>query len=883
MARIQYRPSTRSRGFKPEQLSTAGIDRMREDSNRIIQNMENRRQAEKQQRDEQLKALQSDAAYTEKIETENYKIELGNLQREADARLRAGQIAERQAEIDAEATNSMISSFANLSATVAKTARERTAQMIKDQTAIGLNADAQNISAEDFENYVRGSHALLSGAIQYDTEVTINGVLNNENLDDTYKGYVANHGFKGYAAKANDNKVAVQIYNIALEKRLADNETVYTAANGKQFTGSEANGDRYFQAELQRLTRKDVSSYMGFTDPLYLSEAIKQIEESDKARQDQAGKESIKRSKEVIRQQAFDIASLGTVNALTAAFVRIQRSEGFAAAHDWYQKNVIANPNIPSDAAGAIVLTKSNKEYRLEFAKSRWTPGMKERQDAELKIIDLDKKYKTAELAERIEANGDLLDQEFDDDAHGTFAYLSKFAADNEIPLPAIVNQKYKAALAENKEENRATLMTLFNEGKLDQEFINSLADTQLIKTANELLNRQQINKFGEGYPALLDGYKDKSQKLTEFGNQVPGATSRDAERMEIIMRNWAKKDLEFTKNADATEQNLVTLLKDAHLGQHPDVNPFSYTVVDGVRQFKALEQQAKTALQDSSFIAKKAKGRTLGELLSIPNLLFQDNEAKDVVSRSQSGLPFTYPRGVRQVHSMYSQQGVDIPISSIFNEAIIASNKVTGKNIPLLDPENNRVAMYDGLSPALRKLFDSGIENGVSQQVTRSLHAQTGAPLPVRGADPLQPLQTFKSQVSSVTFDTGQPGIDVFFEDKNFPAVLPGVVKDIGYQVNNDGSGYGNYLVIESTDPETGKPVDVLYSHLPVKPSQSIGQNIGLGEIIGKQGGTGSVQSADGTIASIDFLAPAQRGSNSMAPYENYDSLRKRIARQFQ
>ena len=55
------------------------------------------------------------------------------------------------------------------------------------------------------------------------------------------------------------------------------------------------------------------------------------------------------------------------------------------------------------------------------------------------------------------------------------------------------------------------------------------------------------------------------------------------------------------------------------------------------------------------------------------------------------------------------------------------------------------------------------------------------------------------------------------------------------------------------------------------------------LGEIIGKQGGTGSVQSYDGTIASIDFLAPAAPGSGSMTPYRNYDSLRRNIASQFQ
>ena len=148
---------------------------------------------------------------------------------------------------------------------------------------------------------------------------------------------------------------------------------------------------------------------------------------------------------------------------------------------------------------------------------------------------------------------------------------------------------------------------------------------------------------------------------------------------------------------------------------------------------------------------------------------------------------------------------------------------------------------------------------------------------------NPGEPLSTFKSQVSSVTFEnaSGQPGLDVFFEDKKFPAVLSGTVKDIRSQYNADGSGYGNFVVVESVDPETGKKVDVLYSHLATKSPLKVGQQIQAGELVGTQGGTGSVRSADGTIASIDFLAPAPQGSSSMVPYSNYDSLRRRIAAQ--
>ena len=143
-------------------------------------------------------------------------------------------------------------------------------------------------------------------------------------------------------------------------------------------------------------------------------------------------------------------------------------------------------------------------------------------------------------------------------------------------------------------------------------------------------------------------------------------------------------------------------------------------------------------------------------------------------------------------------------------------------------------------------------------------------------------PLKSFAPQVSSIMMerDDGQPGMDIFFEDKQFPAVLPGVVKESGYQGNQD-AGYGNYIVVESIDPTTGEKVDVLYAHLAEPSGLLEGSQVQPGMIIGTQGGTGSVRSDDGTIASIDFLAPAPKGSKSMTPYSNFRQLRQSIASQ--
>ena len=132
-------------------------------------------------------------------------------------------------------------------------------------------------------------------------------------------------------------------------------------------------------------------------------------------------------------------------------------------------------------------------------------------------------------------------------------------------------------------------------------------------------------------------------------------------------------------------------------------------------------------------------------------------------------------------------------------------------------------------------------------------------------------------TNVQSIRIETPgnsfQPGMDLWFADKNFGAVLPGRVKEI--RPNN--GNYGNTVIVESVDPETGDRLDVLYAHLDTM-NVSPGDSILPGSIIGRQGGTGRVRSQDGTIASVDFYAPAEVGSNSKKPYARWKQLATRI-----
>ena len=121
----------------------------------------------------------------------------------------------------------------------------------------------------------------------------------------------------------------------------------------------------------------------------------------------------------------------------------------------------------------------------------------------------------------------------------------------------------------------------------------------------------------------------------------------------------------------------------------------------------------------------------------------------------------------------------------------------------------------------------------------------------------------------------SGQPGLDLWLEDKRAMALLPGRVKYIGEQYNPDGSGYGVYVTVESLNPITGHLMDVVYAHAAEgSVAIDVGDQLNTGTFIFQQGGTGSVSSYDGTIFSIDFFRAGPPGTGDMTPTPDYQRV---------
>ena len=130
----------------------------------------------------------------------------------------------------------------------------------------------------------------------------------------------------------------------------------------------------------------------------------------------------------------------------------------------------------------------------------------------------------------------------------------------------------------------------------------------------------------------------------------------------------------------------------------------------------------------------------------------------------------------------------------------------------------------------------------------------------------------------------SGEPGVDFSFKDyKNNYNLFPGYVLETGLLY---GKGYGNVVVVRSTDPSNGNQFDSLYSHFPDGGiAVKAGQQVSPGQLLGSVGfvsvdvpGVPQFQpnnagNMSGLHTSVDFFEP-----DSPTRYSNADALIKLI-----
>ena len=888
---VQFRGAAKARGFSPQQVSDAAISRMREDSNRTLQGMREAAAADIEQRQRISQEIKANQQYEKgareqnfRIQTQNQKTELSNIQSESEAAL-------KQLEIDQAAQTKIFENVANLSQTAAKKYEEIEKVKSDERALQAVNEFELDPTSDPVIQQLLGEYELAATEEVRQSELNVAKAKGGNSLAiSKAKSLDSNARYK--LDQARSNYILTNIYPQQLNKALLD----------------AGNLDSAQTAAFITTFKRDFIQKSGILNlkPEMIRDGLAAVNKVNQGIQTKA------RTREEKQNSEMRVADATTIlNQNPTAFLqnvldqfRVYADEkDYPAAIKWLTTDIGLARGVDGEyihsieAIGAAKINTAKGQAGKPFAVTN--PGAY----GELKIARMrgDNQHRQAEItAENLSYKEDEKKylQAFTQDNSKEFVEkTAEYFMKTHSKIPQSI-QKYLSsytydALAKAKAIEKYEAIP---DGLIRQEDVDALSGID--PTAARALSARyadQQRKYTAGpFKTQSDALKTAANGVTSIGNQKANTNSSDflliMARADYRQRvdQAVAGGMDFNTAATTIGQELY---KEITNGAR-DKNSKWFRVPSGpggAADFPGLNKGNLPALEKARLkyaaLKKDIFARGVSAVLETPESILTREEGLAI--KNGYGKPgWTVPSVVSAVQGF--SNGADA--FTIINKAF----SVMEPPIPPLDPPQIITDLNSQMTPESSRLLNSSysrraaklraIKQGFSQ--TSGNTSVFRQPESMRAGSPMsipvsRPLETYAPQVSSITYDTGQPGIDVFFEDHNFPAVLPGIVKDRGYQVNANGSGYGHYLVIESIDPDTGKPVDVLYGHLPTKPSQSIGQSIQLGQIIGKQGGTGSVQSYDGTIASIDFLAPASTGSGSMTPYSNYDSLRRRIASQ--
>ena len=686
---------------------------MRDESNRIIQGMERQRRAEKEQRDENLRAMQENAAYTERITKENQAIQMQNLKNESQQKIANIQGAAQQAATDAAATESIIGSLVDFSTSLQKTAAERTKRMIEDQTAAAAAIPLEAFDPQSLEEYIDAGNTFASGGVALNAEIAANAVSSNEDPLDTKKGYLSNPAYTGIQAKVLDNRAAYQVYTATLTARMQDADKVYTAPNGQTYTGVEARANQYLMQDLKQKTKVDTFKYMGFSDPLYLADAAEKINKFGDVQVSNARSEELKRLDAALEQRYSDIESAGSTEAIALAFDGRRKAFGAAKAHDAVEK-LYADNTIPLEVIDNLDINGDGKKYGDTWPNRR-AAGIKQRQANYVKQVNADEALKKAEDNAWVNANIDSIQQAYDENPEQAAMLVKQRYHGKNMTVPPAIAAIEREAIKKKKDivENLVAQKTKF--GNLDLTFVNSIQDPSLQKTARAAYEQQELNKYGPEALGIKKGFKATARALTKINpNEEQG--SAQTFLVQARLESEYLKELKLTNDPLKALERVNKMVDAGNAGDKSSPFYIDPSLGDNNRPvFPNIETSDREVAEMNTYIDKQIL--VDGAAVAGKPFALANSKQMDATYTSATAGTVQYPPGILKFAEQFGFKP-----SEVYNAQRQANNATTGDNKPLLTPLPV-TDLIDGVSPAMRKLFLSDVD----AQVRRGSAMLTG------------------------------------------------------------------------------------------------------------------------------------------------------------
>ena len=681
---------------------------MRDESNRLIQGMERRRRAEREQDQRDLQAMQSNAEYTRNMEEQNFKTRIYNQQQRDKQEL--DQIASqgRKTQEPVEIFQSLAKFSGTLSQVIADEANRQTKRNIAQAQIADLGID-QLVAQND------ARIAQTNGSIVHNANIRENAALSGEDPLETTTNHVANPAIVGAARQVYENRQALALYNTLMDRASLTEE------------GLAASNDMDLQRDLQNRIKEDVLITMGNPKAAYLAEAFDAIEKGNQQRLSNVRASQLKIVKAEAREQIQVLYSSGDVEDAIKAY---DQNVSVFGRPDALDKLDEAIKNAPSEEQAQMLLSldlKGNGKTYAEDRPDRVVPVLAERNKLQRQAEKDEREQNKLDLLELVDNNMDAIYADFQRAPHDSMALWTENSAKlYDQPVPSIVKNIYSQALKDNKQDQANDIELMAAKGLLTPAYVNTIDDRDNQRLANQLYEQQQIRKYGEQYPVVETKIDEVSAKLAEFSSQFAGDVDAQTEINKIDVGKWFEKDLKATGNALITIKNAEDLLRTAHTND-PN-NFFAYEDTPTGRKYRYLGKVDPEQEQKAEYIARVSQNRTVGEVVDQPYLLMDHNQVKEASFRASKGLPMEVTDEAMQVADMFG-----VTYSEVMNGQIMAHNRVSGENVPLIE-QTPAVQMMDNLPLASAKLFQAGLKNGSKAQMDRALSPLTNQ-LPLRSS----------------------------------------------------------------------------------------------------------------------------------------------------
>ena len=726
MARLQYQPATRPRGFQPIQLSRAGIARMEEESNRIIRGMERQRDAEIRQRDSDLQDMKENSEYERRARDRNQNIENRNFENEQLAIQNQAKSRQAQAQADEQAFKSTVGALVDFSVTAGKVAAERTKQMIIDQTEEGRQARLTEYrnNPEAQINFNTTESQIGIETVKYDNNTQLAGAKGLETPNETSKSLLANPGRGYYWQKGYYNQLVKEQTPMLLNRAFQGTEALFTDAAGNQFSGIEAVNDPAKTNIVLDTVLKNLYGSTGLNiselEPGFLADSNDAVDKIRSSYIQRSIQGETKQNYEALKSQAQNLRDSGQIqqayltdlkNVIVGREKALQNVFDLYSARNpdgsfRYSKEELDNLNLLGE--GTILETRGNSQRYLDAIAARVktrTDTMREDQ-ARTRI---ESKDFAASAVPQMQAYFDNADPEGDLEGAATFEkeFYERFPNQS---LPARYLDAKKAALQGNKTAEASLIVQQYTNKTIDEAFIEAIQDPQNKIQAIDLYKKQEVEKYGPTYAETRKLLGADAKSLTKFQPTTEGMDSTTLyvkKALENEYKFFFKSLIDKGVSPEVASKEAYTQLQayvakgvagDVQNKFYSETGPNNSTVFPKIQ---GTATQLSVAAQERRNELNKLLTQDDTGLFSKPNSILTEQEIETSIgSYYANNGTFRIPVNVEYTSKIL---GVS-PIAAI-NAQIEASNAKYGLNRRLLMPTPAEEAVFDQ-APSVQKLF---------------------------------------------------------------------------------------------------------------------------------------------------------------------------------